>query len=103
MATMVKLYRFSPECLLVFRVIGSDEELYVENFNNGIATIRCEEDDDAPCISAKTIAGCFDDESNFASELGKIFLNNDGTMKTDRLEAIHFKICSCRKTLVIKK
>lgn len=86
--------------LFVFRVIGSDEEIYVDNFCNGIATIWCK---DATCINAETIAGCFDDESNFASELCKIFINEEASSTTDKLEAIHLKISSNSMTLEIKK
>lgn len=104
MATMVEFDKFSAEdrALFVFRVVGSDEELYVYDFCNGIATIYCE-DEYGPSIGASTISGCFDDESNLASELCKIFLNNDGTMKEDKLEAIHLKTHLSQITLEIKK
>lgn len=102
---MVELGDFLPwdECVFIFRVTGSSEVLSVENFYNGIATIRCEEYYAEQPITAETLAGCFDDESNFASELCKIFLNDDGTMQTNKLEAIHLKICSGRMTIEIKK
>lgn len=104
MATMVELGEFLPwdGCIFVFRVTGSSEVLSVENFYNGIATIRCEEGDES-YISAQTIAGCFDEKSNFASELCKIFPNDDETMQTDKLEAIHLKICYGGMTIEIKK
>lgn len=104
MATMVEFDRFSAEDrpLFVFRVVGNDEELYVDDFCNGIATIYCE-GEDTPSISAYIISGCFEDESNFASELCKVFPNNDGTMKTDKLEAIHLKTLFSPITLEIKK
>lgn len=104
MVTTVEFDRVSAEdsTLFVFRVIGSNEEMHVYDFANGIATIYCEEYD-VSCVSAQTIAGCFDDKSNFASELCKVFLNEKGMNKADKLEAIHLKICSGRTTIEIKK
>lgn len=104
MATMVEFDRFSAEdgACFVFRAVGSDEELYVYNFCNGIATIYCE-GEDTPSVSASTISGCFDDGSNLASELCKIFMNDDGTMQTNKLEAIHLKTHLSPITVEIKK
>ncbi len=103
MATMVEFDRVSAEdsTLFVFRVIGSNEEMYVYDFSNGIATIYYDEDD-ASCISAKTIMGCFAYESNFASELCKVFLDEKGKAVTDQLKTIEI-IASDGTTLKIEK
>lgn len=89
MVTMVDFDKVSAEedVLFVFRVVGCDEEMYVHSFSNGIATVYYE-DDNPSRVSAQTIAGCFADESNFASELCKVFLDEKGMPKTDKLEAI---------------
>lgn len=104
MLTMVEFDRFSAEdsALFVFRAIGSNEEFFVYDFSDGIATVYYE-DDNPSRVSAQTIAGCFADESNFASELCKVFLDEKGMPKTDKLEAIHLKICYGGMTMEIKK
>lgn len=104
MLTMVEFDRVSAEdsTLFVFRAIGSNEEFFVYDFRDGIATVYYE-DDNLSRVSTQTIAGCFADESNFASELCKIFLDEKGQAVTDKLKAIHLKICYGGMTIEIKK
>lgn len=104
MTTMVEIDRVSVEdsTLFVFRVIDCDEKFFVYDFRDGIATVYYE-DDNASRVSAPTIAGCFADESNFANELCKVFRDEEGMHKTDKLKAIHLKICSSGMTIEIKR
>ncbi len=80
MATMVSFERFSEDenSMAIFRVNATDELMYVENFENGIVTMWNAEKEEMG-IKVSTILGCFDEKSNFVSELCKIFQNEKNT------------------------
>lgn len=102
MATIVSFERFSAEAgensMAVFRVNGTDELMYLENFENGIATLWNAEEDKMS-IKANTIFGCFDEQSNFVSELCKIF----PSQKPTQLKTIYLKNYDRKVRLEIKK
>lgn len=102
MTTMVVLdevFKEEDATIFAFRVAGSKEMLFVDRFYNGIATIWTESEDESR-ISAKVIAGCFDEKSNFANELSKLFFGDE---THNKLEAIHLNIYGTNVTLEIKK
>lgn len=101
MATMVSFEKYSAEekCLFVFRVNGSDELLYVDNFEDGIVTFQSPSEEEELVIKASTISGCFEEESNFVSELCKVFCDQSD----EPLKAIRLKSYSGKVTLEITR
>lgn len=69
------------EALYIFRVIGNHQVIKVKSFDDGVVTILCMDAEDLT-LTATTIAGLLDEESNFLEKLCEIYKKpKDETIK----------------------
>lgn len=97
MATIVKLHRVCDNEGYIFRT-DNEMELIVYSFERGIATLGSKVEHSITSFIGM-IVGCFDENSNFESELLKAFNCNE----KNKLSGIQFKFDDERLLVTVEK